>query len=464
ARRALRDARHLRRLLVRARSDLPRVRLRRAHARRAARQRLHALPLAAARDRRSGGPCRRARVGRPQGNGDHARAAARLLRRSLQRRANEGAGPSGPAPSWCPLPRLQGVVRIAFDVSPLSHEPAGIGNYIRGSLAGLAEVARPEHEIVAFAPTSPEGKRRIPLALSGLDVQLELRLLPFAHYWRQAWSRLGRPGVERFLGSVDVLHYSDWMFPPQRGGLRSTMIHDLVPLHNRAWVTPRTYSMHSAKYRDARSCDTVFVNSEFTGRDVARTLGVDPARIHVAPPGVGAAFAAAGEHADLGGVYVLTVATLEPRKNLGVLVDAHRLLGDRFLLAIAGAQGWGDQPSLDAPGIVRLGRPSDEELAALYRGAAVVAYPSRFEGFGIPIVEAMASGVPVVASSHASLDEAAGDAALRADPDDARAWAEALVEAHDRRSELVPRGLAHARRFTWRRVGETMLAAWKDAS
>ena len=354
-------------------------------------------------------------------------------------------------------------MRIAFDVSPLSHEPTGIGNYIRGSLAALVEAAGDRHEIIAFAPTSPEGLRRIPEALAGLPLTTKLRLLPLAHYWRQAWSRVGRPPVERFLGPVDVLHYTDWMFPPQRSGVRSTMIHDLVPLHHRDWVTRRTYSMHSAKYRDAVNCDTVFVNSEYTRGDVIRTLKLDAARVHVAAPGVDGAFGPDGERADLGAPYVLTVATLEPRKNLQVLVDAHRLLGGRLLLAVVGSAGWGEQPALEAPGIRLLGRQSDEELARLYRGAAVVAYPSRFEGFGIPIVEAMASGVPVVASSHESMNEAAGDVALRAGPDDPEAWAAALLEASSRREELGQRGLEHARRFTWRTVGETMLAAWEQA-
>jgi glycosyltransferase involved in cell wall biosynthesis len=327
-------------------------------------------------------------------------------------------------------------VRIAFDVSPLSHPRTGIGNYILGSLRGVVESATDADEVVPFAPTSRRGTRAIPEALAGLPVHPRTRFLPKSHYWRTAWSRLGWPPVERFLGRIDVLHYSDWMFPPQRAGVRSTMVHDLVPLRHREWVTPRTYRMHARKYRDATRCDVVFVNSHFTGREVVELLGVSPDRVVVAEPGVDPIFAAEGEREQLGRPYVLTVATLEPRKNLEVLVAARRLLGEELQLAIVGGSGWGPQPELDAPGIVRLGRVSDAELARLYRGAAVVAYPSRFEGFGIPIVEALASGTPVVASSHASLDEAAGDAALRADPESPEQWAELLVHAAERRAEL----------------------------
>jgi glycosyltransferase involved in cell wall biosynthesis len=355
-------------------------------------------------------------------------------------------------------------MRIAFDVSPLSHERTGVNNYIRGSLAGLAEAARPlGHEIVAFAPTSPAGKRVIPEALAGIDVETKLVALPGAHYWRTAWSMLGYPPAERFIGKFDALHFSDWMYPPQTRGVRATTIHDVVPLHHPQWTTKRTRSMHGRKYRNAAlTCDVVFANSAFTAADFARSLDFPLDRVLVAHPGIGADFSADGPAADLGAPYILTVATLEPRKNLGTLVDAFALLADTELsLVVVGGQGWGEQPQLDRPGIVRLGYVPDAELARLYRGAQAVVYPSRFEGFGMPITEAMASGAPAVVSAHESMDEASGEAAVRADPESPQAIASAIREAIARRDELRAKGIERARQFTWRRTGEVFLEGYE---
>jgi glycosyltransferase involved in cell wall biosynthesis len=340
-------------------------------------------------------------------------------------------------------------MRIVVDVSPLSHPRTGVGNYIRGSLRGLAETG---HEIVAFAPASRDGRRSIEEALRGIDVELRLPTLPAAHAFRTLWSRIGRPPAERFLGRFDVLHFSDWMYPPQRGGLRSTMIHDLVPLHHPEWVHARTRRMHGAKYRHAaRTADVVVVNSTYTRDDVVRTLGVT--NVHVAHPVVDPAFTADGPHAE--GDYVLAVGTLEPRKNLAVAIDAVR--GRE--LRVVGARGWG---GVEARGeqVTWLGSPGDAELARQSRGAAAVVYPSRLEGFGMPVVEAMACGVPVVASSHPSLDDASGDVAVRADADDADAVAAAIDDAVARRDELRPRGLAHASRFSAAANAAAHLEAW----
>ena len=360
-------------------------------------------------------------------------------------------------------------MRIVVDVSPLSAPRTGIGNYILGMLRGTVEAAGPGDSVVAFAMAGPRGAARIREALQGAGAEERIVVVPpTSQTWRTLWSRLGRPKVERFAGELDVFHFSDWMYPAQRSGLRSTMIHDLAPLRFPDSVAPLTRRMHGRKYRNAaETCDLVFVNSEYTANDAAELLRIPRERIHVAYPGVSDAFTPEGGRADLGRPYVLAVATLEPRKNVARLVDAFELVRathPELDLVVAGAEvTWAPSP-LAGTSVRGLGFVPDTELPALYRGASAFVYPSLFEGFGIPIVEAMACGTPVAASAHPSLDEAAGDAAIRVDPESPEAIAQGIRKALDERESLVPKGLEHAKRFTWRACGEAHLHGFRTAS
>ncbi len=334
-------------------------------------------------------------------------------------------------------------MRIVVDVTPLSHPRTGIGNYMLGMLGGLAEAAAGRHELVHFAPTGPRNVQRLRHALDGIPGDRRLVVVPPpSNVWRKAWSRAQRLPVEWLTGPLDVFHFSDWMYPPQRAGLRTTTVHDLLPLNHPEWVDDATRALHVPKYQHAaKTCDVIFANSHYTADDVERTLGFPRDRLVVAYPGIHPRFRPDGPAAD--GDYVLAVG-VGPRKNVEQAEAAAKIAGVE--LRVAGA-----------------GSVDDEQLAELYRGAKALVFPSLFEGFGIPVVEAMASGTPAVVSSHASLDEASGDAAVRVDPTDPAAIAAGIERAIAERDRLVPRGLEHASKFTWRACGEAMLRGYEGA-
>jgi glycosyltransferase involved in cell wall biosynthesis len=337
-------------------------------------------------------------------------------------------------------------VRIAYDVTPLSHPRTGVGNYILGALKGMLAASGGMDELVAFGPVSIRGRKLLDEALNGLTLERRIVTVPLAHATRRAWGALGRPPAERFLGEIDVLHFSDWMVPPQRRGVRATMIHDLGPLHYPERLHPRTVRMHTATAREAARCDVVFVNSNFTANDVVARLGIPRERIRIAYPGVAPVFTPDGPGFD--GPCIFSTATHDWRKNLVNLRRAYELLDTELPLLTLGDFHF---------------RLTDEHLARVYRGATVFVYPSLFEGFGMPVIEAMASGGPCVVSSHPSLDEASGDAAIRVDPHSPKAIAAGIEEALERREELVARGLEHARRFSWVETGRIHLRSYADA-
>jgi glycosyltransferase involved in cell wall biosynthesis len=227
-------------------------------------------------------------------------------------------------------------------------------------------------------------------------------------------------------------------------------VHDLAVLRHpeafNRWT--RAYSRHLVP-RVVRTAVRVIAVSEFTRRELADLLDIADERIRVIPNAVAEPFVPEGKRAD--GGYVLAVGTLEPRKNLPRLAEAARRAGAE--LRVVGARGWGDV-RVNEDGVRFLGFVSDEELARLYRGSLCVAYASLYEGFGIPVLEALACGAPVVTSANTAMAEVADGAAVLVDPHDADAIAAGIREAIGRREELAALGPERARRFTWRASAE----------
>src|SRR5207247_4370653 len=201
---------------------------------------------------------------------------------------------------------------------------------------------------------------------------------------------------------------------------------------------PETFNAWTQRYsrallpRVVHAAARVIAVSEFTARELVDLLAVPETKIRVIPNAVGPPFTASGDAAD--GDYVLAVSTLEPRKNLGRLVEGFRRAGlNGCELRVVGARGWGDVEPVPSAGVRWLGEVSDDELARLYRGARCAAYVSLYEGFGLPVLEAMACGTPVVTARTAASEEVSGGAAVLVDPLDPDALAAGLAEAVERR-------------------------------
>jgi glycosyltransferase involved in cell wall biosynthesis len=325
------------------------------------------------------------------------------------------------------------VIRVAIDVSALVQTRAGTARYLKGLLRELEG----RTDVAVTTRTFGRGDKLSTLARDGL-------WYPFI---------LGR------TAAVDVLHC-----PTYRGPLRSrtplvVTVHDLAVLRHpeafNRWT--RTYSPLLVP-RVLAAARRVIAVSEFTRRELIELLRVPAEKIHVVPNAVGEEFTREGDAEE--GEYVLAVGTLEPRKNLERLVEAARRTGRE--LRVVGARGWGGV-DVGGNGVRWLGEVSDTELARLYRGATCVAYPSLYEGFGIPVLEAMACGTPVVTTRGTAMEEVADGAAVLVDAQSPEDIAAGIERAASERDQLVARGVERARAFRWDAVADATVRVYEEA-
>ena len=354
---------------------------------------------------------------------------------------------------------------VAFDGHSLTSPAGGVRRYASELFGALSR----RGDVTVVAIGASEASRLPPgvvPAPSGLAAPTNL-----------GWSATGLPLTAQRI-KADVFHAPAYTAPLWGCRPLVVSIHDVSYARRPEWYPNRLDSLRLAFYaRSARRADRVVACSTFSRDEILAAYQLDPARIDVVPLAVGPAFSPLPERTRE--LFVLHVGDLHPRRNLRmlleVIVDLRRSEPSlaAIRLVLAGADRGELSPLRDlalrsnaVEALEYVGVPGDDELAGLYRTASLFAYPSRYEGFGLPVLEAMSSGCPVVSSDAGSLPEVAGSSAILVAPEDARGWRDAIRHVlldPGRASELARTGLQRATMFTWDRTADATLASYRRA-
>lgn len=368
--------------------------------------------------------------------------------------------------------REGGLLRVVVDGTPLLGQRTGIGRYtaaLLDELAGLAVDAGLDIGVAAF---SVRGRRTL---RSRLPAGVRARGLPVpARALRAAWSRLPLPPVELLVGRAKIMHATNFVLPPAVRAAGVVTVHDLAFLDRPDELAPAEHALPALVRDAARRAAVVCTPTTAVARQVVQRLGVRDDRIVVTPLGVDPAwFVAAAPSPEmrrrlkLPRHYLLFVGTAQPRKGLDVLLQAHTMAPGAPPLVLTGAAGWGPQVRTGDPRrVLRTGYLPEVDLRRVVAGAAALVLPSRDEGFGLPLLEALACGIPVITSDAPALVEVAAGHAQHVPVGDAAALAHALstVDSADRTPETAAARRAHASMFTWRGCAESTVDAYRLAA
>jgi glycosyltransferase involved in cell wall biosynthesis len=370
----------------------------------------------------------------------------------------------------------EGRMRIAISGMFWNQPTTGSGQYVRALVAALGERA-PQNEYVVIHPSSVVGHRSSVVGRRSLVKNL-------AKVW---FEQIAFPRACRRV-RADVAHVPYFGSPLVPSTHTVVTIHDLIPMVLPAYrgsMLVRAYTALAAQ--SARRADAIIADSECSKRDIVTHLGIDAARVRVVYLAADARYRPLDDAAQIENVrrkyalpekYFLYLGGYDQRKNVRVIIEAFAraaLHRDGYRLVLAGVNLGRDSEffpdprrlaraaNLLADALCCIGWVDEEDKVALYAGARAFLFPSRYEGFGLPPLEAMACGVPVLCANASSLPEVVGDAAILVPPDDVNAWADALrvmLTDNARRAEMRARGIVQARQFSWARCAEETLTVY----
>jgi glycosyltransferase involved in cell wall biosynthesis len=368
-------------------------------------------------------------------------------------------------------------VRLLIDYRPALRERTGVGEFVHELARALT--ARPRHgaaaEVTLFTSSwkdRPDAALAFQMPAAKIaDVKVPVRGLMWA------WNRLEWPPVEWLAGVHDVVHSQSPLLIPSSHAARVVTVHDLDFLRNPEQMAAEIRRDYPALARShASRADAVMVSSYYAAAEVTRELRLSPSRVHVCPPGRPEWADEVRRRRAIGGKHILFMGTLSLRKNVGTLLEAYArlrtavpeapplvLAGHRTPASLRWEQRCEEPP---LKGHVRItGYVDLQQRLDLYADAAMLVLPSYEEGFGLPVLEAMACGVPVIVSSRGSLPEVAGAAATPIDPDDAEGFAAQMRALLDRATAAAAaeRGLAQASRYSWAACADAAMGAYHAA-
>ncbi len=358
-------------------------------------------------------------------------------------------------------------VVVAIDATPLLGVRTGVGASVSGFLTAVS--SDPAIDVVGYGLSATAG-RTLPERLP--DSVRAGRAVPIpATLCLRAWARFDHPAIERWTGPVDVVHGTNFVVPPSPRAARLVTVHDLTPMRFPELCSPTSLRYPALIRRALGQGASIHAVSQAMADEVVALFHIDRDRVHVIHNGL-TPLEPPRARDESEPPYILAIGTAEPRKGLSGLVEAFDRIAESVPdvhLKIAGPAGWGEgelavtlRSARHVARIHRIGWVDDR--STLIAGALVLAYPSLYEGFGLPPLEAMSLGVPVVATTAGAIPEVVGEAALLVRPGDGPALSEALVAAVEdapTRQRLISAGTARVRLFSWQQAGRRLAELYR---